>query len=345
MEGNPGNPDLRWEKARKQNLGLDFTAFRNTLVISADVFREHRTDMLIGASQRENTVPPIFGKPAPPANIGEAKSRGGELIVTYRNAAINNKLNYFISWNWSIARSEVIYKESTDLTPPHQKPEGKPLGQTYSGISTGFIESWDDLYASTGASDDASNYFLLPGDVVMLDFNGDGRYYATDDNVPYGYPTYPQNNYGVNFGGSYLGFDLSVRFVGAYNVTRRIGLEAFQSDNLYVPTEILRSTWTPEYYNANPTFPALALDAKTYNPDGQFTQFDGSYLRLQSIELGYSFPKRLIQRLNIENLKLYVNARNLFLWTKMPNDGVGFDEPNRNYPTKKQVNLVLNIRF
>ena len=344
-EGNPGNPNLRWEKARKQNLGLDFTAFRSTLVLSADIFREHRTDMLIGAGQRQTTVPPIFGKPAPPANIGEAKSIGGELIMTYRNSLDNNRLNYYITWNWSVARSTVIYRESTELTLPHQKPEGKPLGQTYSGISTGFIESWDDLYVSTGASDAASNRFLLPGDMVMLDFNGDGRYYATDDNVPYGYPTYPQNNYGVNFGGNYMGIDLSVRFVGAYNVTRQIGLEAFQSDNLFVPTDILRETWTPEYNNANPTYPALALDAKTYNPSAQYTQFDGSFLRLQSVELGYSFPKRLTERLKIENLKLFVNGRNLFLWTKMPNDGVGFDEPIRNYPTKKQLNLGLNVRF
>ena len=343
-EGNPGNPDLRWEKATKQNLGFEFAAFSNKLSITADVFKENRTDMLIGANQRRNTVPPIFGKPAPPANIGEAKSHGGELTITYRNS-INNELNYFITWNWDMARSEVIYKESTELTLPHQKPEGKPLNQTFSGISTGFIESWDDLYSSTGAADDASNRFLLPGDLVMLDFNGDGKYYGVEDNVPYGYPTYPQNNYGLHFGGNYKGFDLSVRFVGAYNATRRVGLNIFDSDNLFVPTDLLDNTWTPEYANADPRYPALALDAKTYNPTGQYFEYDGSFLRLQSIEFGYSFPKKMLKPLRIDNLKLYVNGRNLFLWTKMPNDGVGFDEQNRNYPTKKQINLGLNIRF
>ena len=89
----------------------------------------------------------------------------------------------------------------------------------------------------------------------------------------------------------------------------------------------------------------IKLDAKTYNPTGQYTQFDGSYLRFQSIEVGYTFPKKLISSLRIDNLKVYVNGRNLYLWTKMPNDGVGFDDPNNNYPTKRQLNLGINIRF
>jgi TonB-linked SusC/RagA family outer membrane protein len=343
-EGNPGNPDLRWEKAAKQNLGFEFAAFKNKLSFNADIFNEKRTDMLIGANDRQNTVPPIFGKPAPPANIGKANSHGAELEITFRNSFKKN-LNYWITANWSIARSEVIYKESTELTLPHQKPEGKPLGQTITGISTGFIESWDDLYSVTGAANASSNSFLLPGDLIMLDFNADGRYFGTDDNVPYGYPSYPQNNYGIALGADFKGFDLTMRFLGAYNSTRRISPPLFYFDNLYVPTVILADTWTPEYNNSDPSYPALALSAKTNNPTGQYPEFDGSFFRLQSIQLGYSLPKRLIEPLRINNLKLYVNGRNLFLWTKMPKDGVGMDDPGKNYPTKKQINIGLNVQF
>jgi len=343
-EGNPGNPDLRWEKAAKQNLGFEFAAFNNKLSLTADIFNEKRTDMLLGANDRSSTVPPIFGKPAPPANIGKANSHGAELEITYRNN-VKKSLNYWITANWAIARSEVIYKESTELTLPHQKPEGKPLGQTVTGISTGFIESWDDLYSATGGANSSSNSFLLPGDLIMLDFNADGRYYSTDDNVPYGYPSYPQNNYGIALGTDYKGFDLTMRFLGAYNATRRISPSLFYYDNTYVPTVILGDTWSPEYNNSNPTYPALALSAKTYNPTGQYPEFDGSFFRLQSIQLGYSIPKHLLEPLRINNLKLYVNGRNLFLWTKMPNDGVGMDDPGSNYPTKKQINLGLNVQF
>lgn len=343
-EGNPGNPDLRWEKAAKQNLGFEFAAFNNKISLNADIFNEKRTDMLIGANDRKNTVPPIFGKPAPPANIGKANSHGAELEITYRNS-IKKSLNYWITANWAIARSKVIYKESTELTLPHQKPEGKPLGQTYTGISTGFIESWDDLYSATGAANASSNSFLLPGDLIMLDFNADGRYFNTDDNVPYGYPTYPQNNYGISVGANYKGFDLTMRFLGAYNTTRKISPSLFYFDNLYVASVILKDTWTPEYTNSDPSYPALALSSKTNNPTGQYSEFDGSFFRLQSVQLGYSLPKRLIEPLRMNNLKLYVNGRNLFLWTKMPNDGVGMDDPGMNYPTKKQINFGLNVQF
>ena len=281
---------------------------------------------------------------SPPANIGKANSHGAELEATYRNS-IKKELKYWISANWVVARSKVIYKESTELTLPHQKPEGKPLSQTYSGIATGFYESWDDIYSATGAANASSNSFLLPGDRIMLDFNADGRYFSTDDNVPYGYPSYPQNNYGLSFGTNYKGFDLTTRFLGAYNATRRVSPSIFYFDNTYTPSIILGDTWTPEYNNSNPSYPALALSSKTYNPNGEYNEFDGSFFRMQSIQLGYSLPKQLIEPLHIDNVRFYMNGRNLFLWTKMPNDGVGIDDPGANYPTKRQFNFGLNIRF
>ncbi|MCX6325166.1 MAG: TonB-dependent receptor [Bacteroidia bacterium] len=343
-EGNPGNPDLQWETATKQNLGFEFAALKNKVNFTADFFNEYRTKMLIGASDRANTVPPIFGKPAPPANVGKAKSHGVELVLSYRNS-INKDFNYSVSANWSYARSEVIYKESTELTLPHQKPEGKPLGQTTTGLSTGFYQSWDDIYCATGAATASSNAFLLPGDLIMLDFNADGKYYSTDDNVPYGYPSYPQNNYGVTLGADYKGLSFSVQFLGAYNATRKISPSLFYYDNLYVPTIILSNTWTPEYHNSNPTYPALALSAKTYNPTGQFTEFDGSFFRMQSVELGYVLPKKWTEPFRINNLRVFINGRNLLLWTKMPIDGVGMDDTGSNYPTKKQINIGVNIQF
>jgi len=139
--------------------------------------------------------------------------------------------------------------------------------------------------------------------------------------------------------------------MGAYNTTRNIFMPSassgicFYYDNTYVPASILADTWTPEYNNVHPTYPALALFAKTYNPIGQYSEFDGSFFRLQSIQLGYSIPKRLTEPLRINKLKLYVNGRNLFILTKMPSDGVGMDDPGANYPTKKQINIGLNVQF
>jgi hypothetical protein len=186
----------------------------------------------------------------------------------------------------------------------------------------------------------------------MLDFNSDGKYYSTDDNVPYGYPTYPQNNYGISFGTNYKGLSFSANFVGAYNATRNIQFAQsasapplFYYDNTYAPTKILGDTWTPEYHNSNPSYPALALFAKSYNPTGQYLEFDATYFRLQTVELSYSLPKRWIGSLGMDNLRLYINGRNLLLWTKMPIDGSGLDDTGFNYPTKKQYNIGLSIQF
>ncbi len=120
----------------------------------------------------------------------------------------------------------------------------------------------------------------------------------------------------------------------------------FWADNLYVPESILNDTWTPQFNNSDPSYPALALsDSKTYIPTGAWTHHDGSFLRLQSIQLSYNLPKNWTKKVYMNNVKIYVNGRNLFLWTNMPNDGVGMDSPGKNYPTKKQINFGINIQF
>ncbi len=342
LEGIPGNSDLRWEKARKQNLGLDLGLFKNKIMFSVDVFNESRYDMLLAADQRG--VPEISGKPPTAANVGEAKSKGMELDFTYRNSLMNNALNYWITANWSLARSEIIYKETPPLVPSYQAAEGFPIDQSRTGISSGFLESWDDVYVNAGSSvvDETSD--LMPGDLAMIDFDADGAFESNDDVVPYGYPVYPQNNYSFTLGGDYKGFQLSVQFVGAYNVTRRISTDMFANNNAYLPAFVLDDTWTQAYNNIDPTYPAFALDDK-YSPSGQYRYYDGSFLRLQSAQLGDNLPKRWTRTLSIENVKLYVNGRNLFLFTKMPDDGVGTNHDSKNYPVKKQVNFGINIQF
>jgi hypothetical protein len=267
-----------------------------------------------------------------------------ELDFTYRNSLGNNKLNYWITANWSVARSEVIYKETPALYPDYKAPEGFPLNQSRTAISTGFIESWDDLYTNTGSSVIDETKDLMPGDLVMLDFDADGAFESNDDVVPYGYPVYPQNNYGITLGADYRGLQFYVQFVGAYNVTRRISVDMFFQNNAYVPAYILDDTWTEAYHNPNPTYPAFALGDK-YTPEGQYPYFDGSFLRCQAIQLAYNLPQSWTRHLDIENLKLYVNGRNLFLWTKLPDDGVGANHDSKNYPIKKQYNFGINIQF
>ncbi|HEC43342.1 MAG TPA: SusC/RagA family TonB-linked outer membrane protein [Bacteroides sp.] len=220
QEGTPGNPDLKWETARKQNLGFDLGFFNNRLSFTTDLWNEYRYDMLIAANQRE--VPPVTGVPSnAAANLGEAKSKGMEFEVSHRNTVAGG-LYYWVKANWSVARSEVIYKANAPLTPAHRADEGFPLNQTKTSMATGIIQSWDDLYSTVGSSTGGQNGQRMPGDAALLDFDADGLYESSDDVVPYGYPVYPQNNYGVSMGLTYRGISFSILFAGAYNVTRNI---------------------------------------------------------------------------------------------------------------------------
>lgn len=340
LEGTPGNPDLRWESAKKQNLGLDFSLLSGKISGSVDVFKENRSDILVTAGNRN--VPPINGLPNnPAANIGETKSRGAEIEVTYRNSIIDG-LNYWVKGNWSVARSEVLYREISPLTPAHMSPEGFPINQNTSSIGTHIIQSWDELYASTGSAESTQTASFMPGDLALLDYDADGAYEAGEDAVPFGYPVYPQNNYAFSFGGDYKGFQLTMQFVGVYNVTRGMTSGYFSNNEAYIPQFILDDTWT--YTGSGSSFPALAVGNDEVLT-GHLFEYDGSFLRLQSAQLGYNLPQKVASRLGFTNVLFYMNGRNLFVWTKMPDDGVGANHDQSNYPTKRQYNFGIRVQF
>ena len=339
-EGTPGNPDLRWETARKQNLGVDIGLLDNRISMSVDLWDEYRYDMLIAANQRQ--VPSVSGVPAfSAANLGEAESRGMEFEITYRNS-VSNVFNYWAKANWSVARSKILFKEDPPLTPSYRAAKGFPLNQTRTDIASGIIDSWDDLYSTPGSSTGGQNGQRMPGDVALIDFDADGLYESSDDVVPYGYPVYPQNNYGLSLGADYRGLEFSIQFVGAYNVTRRISDSKFNFERAFIPNYLLDRSWT--YNRIDPDYPALSRGAK-WDPTGHYQRYDGSFLRIQAAQIAYSLPEQWTNRIQISRVQFYVNGRNLWLWSIMPDDGVGAQHSLKNYPTKKQVNFGLRVQF
>lgn len=344
IEGVPGNPNLHWEVAKKINYGVEFNALNNRVAFTVDVFKERRTDMLLGENDRATTVPIIFGQTAPAANVGEAKSSGAELEITLRNHH-QSGISYWISANWAVARSEIISKETPILKPDYQKPEGKPIGQSFSGLGIGMYDSWDDIYINPGGQSIANNQSLLPGDMIMLDYNADGLYNNNTDDVPYMYPVYPQNNYGFSFGGDYKGFQISLRFAGFYNVTRLITPYPFREGSSSIFDYLLADTWSPEYGNSNPTFPGLFLEEKPYKPMGNYNLWDGSLLKLQTAQISYTLPKKWIEPMRLNQLRFYLSGNNLLTWTKMPTDGIGSDFDDDKYPTRRGITIGLNLQF
>jgi hypothetical protein len=124
--------------------------------------------------------------------------------------------------------------------------------------------------------------------------------------------------------------------VGAYNVTRNISDSKFDYERAFIPYYLLERSWT--YNQTDPDYPAINRGSK-WDPVGHYQRYDGSFLRIQSAQIAYSLPASWSKKLGISNIQFYVNGRNLWMWSIMPDDGVGANHDLKNYPTKKQVNF------
>lgn len=337
-EGTPGNPDLHWEKARKQNLGIELGVFNNLITANVDVFKDNRYDMLVGASQR--LIPDFFGQTPPAANIGKVESHGAEIELKFRK----NWKDFGIwgGYNWTVAKNKVIYKEDPELKPAYQKNAGYAINQIRTNPVTGIIQSWDDMYTTVKYLNPSTNTTLLPGQYQLTDFNGNG---VIDDNdaAPYGYHNYPQNTYGFSLGFSYKNWSLSCQFYGVYNVNinaYEICEFDYNSDCVYERN--LEETWTPEY-NGEGTYRGLSMTNKS--PTGSSVFYDGSYLRLKTMQLSYSFPKEWMKKLSISGLSVFVNGNNLFFWSDLPIDIEGRNFTLKSYPNVKQINVGAKVSF
>ena len=339
-EGIPGNPDLHWEKANKQNLGTEFSLFKGLISGSIDLFKEHRYEMLIAANDR--TVPIIFGQIPPAANIGEVKSKGMEIEASV-SKSYRNGFNFKVGGSWTYARNEILYKEDAELKPFYQKAAGYPIGQNRLTQETGLMTSWDDIY--NGVIGQGSNVNRLPGDFVFMDYNANGKI-DPNDSAPYGYPVYPFSTYTANLSLGYKGWSLDAMFYGTHNVSREVGFGRFLFNGAGMQQLYIDATATPEYGNANPTFPQLNFARAS--GAGTFDTYDGALLRLKSLQVSYTLPKRWVKKIGCSDIRLYANGNNLFVWTDMPADGEGrnkSDDNGRNYPLKRTATIGTSIKF
>jgi TonB-linked SusC/RagA family outer membrane protein len=343
-EGIPGNPFLRWETARKQDMGIEFDLFNGIVSGSVNWFDEYRYNMLIAGKER--SIPDYYGAVPSAVNSGEVRSNGMEVELTFRKKI--GQFNMWISGNWTKAKNEILFKEDPALQPAYQKNEGFSIGQTKLYVVDGIINSWDDLY--TGVLYESAynnNTNLIPGDYRMLDYNADGII-NTLDIIPDGYANYPQNSYAFSFGGDYNGLSFSLQFYGVYNSSIRAA-ERLEFENV-VPViypEMIKNTWTPEYGNSNPTWRALNTVRNVTKGSmlGNSTLYDASFLRLKTAELGYIIPKKWLSSLSIERCRIYMNGNNLFLLSKMPFDVEGINYDYRSYPTTKLFNMGMQLTF
>ncbi|HKK63574.1 MAG TPA: hypothetical protein VJ951_13505, partial [Bacteroidales bacterium] len=190
MESVVGNPLIHWETSIKTNYGFELVVLDNHLTVDYDYFTENRKDILVSGTDR--SVHDIFGADPPTANTGETEVKGHEIVMGARHR-FNNGLSVNGNFSFTRAKDKVIKKEDPELRADYQKDAGFPIGTNRTPIPGDLLTSLDDLYTSIPLESGQS--LRRTGYYEYLDYNGDGVYSGTYDNVPYGYTNRPENTW------------------------------------------------------------------------------------------------------------------------------------------------------
>ena len=339
-EAKVGNPDIHWEKAIKQNFGIDYAFLGGLVAGSLEFFNEKRSDIMIAGNSR--SVPFYFGASAPYMNKGRTKTTGYELEVRLKYDFANG-IHAYANMNMTHAKNVVTEHDDPVMLPSYQKNVGYSIGQAKSYLDNGTAQSWDDVIAMTPHNTNDNQ--KLPGQYIITDFNGDGVI-DTNDSAPYGYTGTPQNTYNATIGIDYKGFSIYAQFYGVTNVSRYVAFNSLPKPYLHTVFKegAHWSTSTPD------GIPSLRVNSTPSYYEGTRFLYDGSFCRLKNLEVAYTWNGGWIKSLGLSMLKVYVNGNNLFLWTDMPDDresnfaGTGLASQGA-YPTMKRINFGFKLEL
>lgn len=353
VEGALGNELLTWERAVKQNVGLEMRFWKDKFAITADYFSEMRNNILA----TRQTTPVITGANFPPYNFGKMQNRGIDGDISF-NDNIGN-VQYWVKGTFTFARNKILEMDEIPQPMPYQQRTGHRVGQYFGLIAEGLYNSWDEVNDAKRPASQWNNNKIQPGDIRYKDVNGDGLI-SEEDYVPIGYSNFPEQLYGLSFGTSYRGFDISVLFQGATKVSTDLPSRA----KIAFPLDIgayrgLLESWSQERYDAGLpiSYPHLAIgtDAQQHNyKESSYWIRDASYVRLKNVEIGYSLTAGALRRIGISAARFYLNGNNLLTWHDLPpgidpEQPVGVWDGNSNgaepYPLVKTINFGLNLKF
>ncbi len=335
------NPNFTWERATNINFGIDGTILRN-LDFSLEYFRNRRDQILI---QKTGSTPSSSGISSllPPVNAGEVENKGYEFSLIYN--AGRSDLRYSFGVNGGYAKNKVIFMDEVPGAPDYQRMEGKPIGAYLVYESDGVFLDQAAIDANTLDYSSVTGQ-LLPGDMKFKDQNGDGKIDA-DDQIRLEENATPTFNFGATFNLSYKGFDFSMLLQGATGASIRVQTESGDIGNFLQWSHDNR--WSID--NPSSEHPRLASRGDTYFTGGPYGNntyylFSKDYIRLKNIELGYTFSRDLTDKVRVSNVRIYLNALNLFTLDKHK----VFDPETESqsgvfYPQARIINTGVSLSF
>lgn len=346
-EGELGNMDVSWEKARKADIGIDMNLFKDKLSVTVDYFHDIRYDQLV----RKGSVPGMIGIGFSPANVAKTSNKGFDGQINYRGSI--RRVNFNTSLVFQHFKNKVLFKDEAQPAYPWLRETGKPIDQPFGYTFIGYYTPEDVQKIAANTHDKPATplteYPIQAGDLKYKDLNNDGVI-DNNDRGAIGRPNLANTVLGLTLGANYKGFSISLLFQGAFGYSFSVvgtGIETFQSQ--FQP--IHQERWTPAHAD-NAAFPRLTSNpttvnsARTYMSD--FWLIDARYVRLKTIDIGYQLPSRwLPQRLN--NARLYLSAYNFLTWTNynkyQQDPEVVSNSAGDAYINQRVVNLGVQIGF
>lgn len=350
VEGAVANENATWERAKKQDLGVELGFLKNNkFLLTMDFFKENRDQILLSRL----SIPDWFGVSAKQQNLGATETLGYEIELKYTGGN-REGLKYWTKAGVSFSDNRIVFRDEPYYKPEYQKMAGRRIDQMFGYVTTGYI---DDVNERATVPRYGSGVVAL-GDVTYIDFNGDGVI-DTNDQVPMGYAgTYPLYFFNFSGGLNWKNFELDFTFQGATKTSRNM-VDAFlwplhRLANQYFDYQ--SDYWSPD--NLDARFPALHMDANRAQnniTDGTITTtslFDASYVRLKTAQISYTIPKDITGKFRINQCRIYLQGNNLLTWSPdYPiGDPEGTDAGNGNltygyYPLIRRFTLGLQVTF
>lgn len=354
--GTPGNTGITWETAVKSNLGLDFDLFNKRLHFSGDVFKEHRTGILV----KPNSLPGIIAFTPQNMNLGEVDNHGYEIELGWKDHI--GDFTYDLNANVTFARNKIVFMDEVEPEYAYQAQTGGPTNRHLLYIFERLYQKSDFYTDENGVQRlnpdlPQPTTTVYPGDCMYKDLNGDGIIDGLDKMYT-GYPDRPEYVFGSNWKFGWKGFNLSLNWIAATNVNRvwnadyRIpftnsghrGLLQIFAENSWIDND---NPWAPGREDG--TLPRFTKTNYPWNSENStLWTVDASYLRLKSASFGYTFSRnKFFDKLGIGSVGIMFTGYNIWTWSKMTlqDPEAKSSDSDGTYPLVKTYNLALNINF
>ena len=323
------NPDLRWERTKTLDVGLDFALLNNRLTGSLDYYNALTYDLIT-----EYVLPASTGVNTINMNFGKTSNKGLELSLT-GNIVQNKDFKWSSTLSFARNREKIVSLPNGNVYASDYR-QSLIVGQSptifYDYQKVGI---WQENEAA-----EAAKYGDKPGDIKVADLNNDGKITPDADREIIGSPV-PKWTGGLNNDFSYKGFDLNILFVARIGQWMTSDYFAKYYRNASQNGAVF-DYWTPE--NQTNAYPRPSV-SRTLKYITTLTEADNSYVKLRNITLGYNLPQTLLSKTKIDNVRFYVSGKNLWFWSKASKDVDPESEGVVDQPLNKMVVFGLNVSF